>query len=143
MIFIIILLAIASTIVGIGIKLEKAQIILSGLFSLISLILIAKMLSDYTDSKTVVTNVYEIKEIVGSFKTKEIVLGDKKVVAYLDQNNEITTMKNDKIYSNWNNLEHDFGDLYFYYKVTSYKNDASFFAFPVNSQKEEKTLYRK
>ena len=143
MIFIIILMAMVITTIAIGMKLEKVQILLSGLFSLFSLILIANMISDYTYSKTVVTNVYEIKEIVGSFKTKEIVLGDKKVVAYLDQNNEIAIMKNDKIYSNWNNLEHDFGDLYFDYKVTSYKNNASFFAFPVNSQKEEKTLYRK
>ena len=71
MIFIIILMAMVITTIAIGMKLEKAQIILSGLFSLISLILITNMLSDYTDSKTVVTNVYEIKEIVGSFKTKE------------------------------------------------------------------------
>lgn len=136
-------MAMIITTFAIGMKLEKVQILLSGLFSLFSLFLIVNMLSDYTDSKTIETNVYEIKEIVGSFKTKEIVLGDKKVVAYLDQNNEIAIMKNDKIYSNWNNLEHDFGDLYFDYKVTSYKNNASFFAFPVNSQKEEKTLYRK
>ena len=76
MIFIIILMAMIITTIAIGMKLEKVQILLSGLFSLFSLFLIVNMISDYTDSKTIETNVYEIKEIVGSFKTKEIVQKD-------------------------------------------------------------------